>query len=572
MSVSRLEVRRLGLEKLWDNANYSRRTTVPGEPFLEKEASTFVSYSRDDGEFASRLAQDLKQAGGAIWIDKLDIHPGAMWERALEEALTNCSRVLVILSPASVGSENVMAEVAFGLDEKKEIIPVLYRDCKIPLRLRPIQYIDFRKEQDYKRALGELLSTLGRENAPGEVDSSGIGAARNDRVPRAVPILNGRIRRLNPFWMKMSTALAIIVAAGWSTYSILSRGGPGIPQPRASQTADSQRATPETTPPDASSHAGPQVAAVRRSVAEHPAAIPKSGWAVGLGGVTLHTEDGGNSWSAQSSGITEQLVFATFIAPRIGWVVGNNGAFLHTEDGGVNWLDQSATIKQHVASTYKHYLASVAFPSPQAGWITGGDGLILHTEDGGVHWLKQYSGTGETLYCVVFPNPQSGWIVGSAGTVLHTDDGGRNWSPQQGGTEHTLYSASFPTPTSGWAVGTDGAIVHTENAGINWKAQKSGTNRLLSSTAFPTPTSGWAVGNHGTIVHTDNGGANWKPQSSGTAVDLNSVWFAGEAWGWASGDRGVLLHTGDGGASWKLLQPSTNPDLILNAITFLRAR
>jgi hypothetical protein len=119
----------------------------------------FVSYSRDDLEFASQLALDLKQAGAGIWMDKLDIHPGQLWERALEEAVTNCSRILVILSPSSVESKNVMAEVAFGLDEEKDIIPVLYRDCKIPFRLRPIQYVDFRKEQDYPTALREFLSS-----------------------------------------------------------------------------------------------------------------------------------------------------------------------------------------------------------------------------------------------------------------------------------------------------------------------------------------------------------------------------------------------------------------------------
>jgi hypothetical protein len=68
-------------------------------------------------------------------MDKLEIHPGRLSERALEVAVTNCSRIAVILSPAFVESKNVLAEIAFGLDEKKETIPVLYRDCKIPLRL-----------------------------------------------------------------------------------------------------------------------------------------------------------------------------------------------------------------------------------------------------------------------------------------------------------------------------------------------------------------------------------------------------------------------------------------------------
>jgi hypothetical protein len=80
--------------------------------------------------------------------------------------------MLVILSPASVNSKNVMAEVAFALDEEKEIIPVLYRECKIPFRLRPIQYVDFRREQDYPAALQELLETVGIEERHGQATSA----------------------------------------------------------------------------------------------------------------------------------------------------------------------------------------------------------------------------------------------------------------------------------------------------------------------------------------------------------------------------------------------------------------
>jgi photosystem II stability/assembly factor-like uncharacterized protein len=495
-----------------------------GELFLSIEACTFVSYSRDDLEFASRLAQDLKRSGAQVWMDKLDIHPGQIWERALEQAVTDCSCLLVILSPAAVESENVTAEVAFALDEKKEIIPVLYRDCKIPFRLRPIQYIDFREERGYPSALRELLRTLGIEDAPAEV----------------APIE----RRRYPLWVKIGLALTVLAAAGWGTYSIWSRGGSG---PAASEPGISHSAAHVSSP---------------------RAAIPKSGWALGTGGVILHTEDGGVTWSVQRSGIAEHMLSASFLTPRIGWVIGGAGALLNTVDGGATWTDLSAVPKQLLVSTYKHSLDSVVFASAQSGWLTGGDGAILHTEDGGGHWTRQDSGTGETLYCAVFPELKSGWIVGSAGTVLHTANGGENWNPQNGGTDHTLFSAAFPTPISGWAVGTEGTIVHTADAGINWKAQASGTENELISVAFPTASSGWAVGGKGTILHTADGGASWSPQSDGVAVDLHSVWFADPLWGWAAGRRGVLLHTEDGGASWKLLQPDADANLLLYSIIF----
>jgi TIR domain len=85
-------------------------------------------------------------------------HSGSTLDRAVEDALTNSPRMLVILSPASVSSTNVMDEVSFALEEQKTVIPVIHRDCTVPFRLRRVQHVDFR--QDYARGLQELLKTL----------------------------------------------------------------------------------------------------------------------------------------------------------------------------------------------------------------------------------------------------------------------------------------------------------------------------------------------------------------------------------------------------------------------------
>ncbi len=118
----------------------------------------FFSYSREDSEFALRLANDLRAAGSAVWIDQLDIGPGERWDRVVQSALENCPSVLVILSPASVNSNNVLDEVSFALDQQKTLIPVLYRNCDIPFRLRRFQHLDF--TGDYDRMLQELRKCL----------------------------------------------------------------------------------------------------------------------------------------------------------------------------------------------------------------------------------------------------------------------------------------------------------------------------------------------------------------------------------------------------------------------------
>ena len=65
---------------------------------MAQGAPAFFSYSRQDSEFAIRLAEDLKAAGANVWLDQLDIDPGERWDSAVENALTNCPRLLVILA------------------------------------------------------------------------------------------------------------------------------------------------------------------------------------------------------------------------------------------------------------------------------------------------------------------------------------------------------------------------------------------------------------------------------------------------------------------------------------------
>jgi hypothetical protein len=130
----------------------------------DQSSQAFFSYSREDSEFALLLAKDLKAAGAIVWLDQLDISPGQRWDRAVEDALLRCSRMLVVLSPSSIASNNVMDEVSYALEEQKTVIPVLRRDCAVPFRLRRVQYIDFRG--DYDTAVRTLLKTLAVEGPP----------------------------------------------------------------------------------------------------------------------------------------------------------------------------------------------------------------------------------------------------------------------------------------------------------------------------------------------------------------------------------------------------------------------
>ena len=118
----------------------------------------FFSYVQEDAEFALGLAKDLRAAGAAVWIDRLDIKVGQHRDRAVEEALAECPQLLLILSPTSVDSPKVMSEVSFALEEGKTILPVIHRNCKIPFRLRCLQNVDL--TLNYDEGFGRLLEAL----------------------------------------------------------------------------------------------------------------------------------------------------------------------------------------------------------------------------------------------------------------------------------------------------------------------------------------------------------------------------------------------------------------------------
>ena len=157
----------------------------------------FVSYSRADADFVLRLCQDLRAAGASIWLDKLDIHPGEEWDEAIERGLSECGRMLVVLSPNSVTSENVLDEIGSALSRKKTIIPVLYRDCEIPYRLNRIQYVDFRTSYDER--LKSLLLAIGDPNLKA--------------IP--APLAHGRSRRM--YLLAGAGAVAIAGLLAWTT-------------------------------------------------------------------------------------------------------------------------------------------------------------------------------------------------------------------------------------------------------------------------------------------------------------------------------------------------------------------
>jgi hypothetical protein len=119
----------------------------------------FISYSRREADFAARLAVDLRANKVRTWRDAENIPAGINWDREIEKAVNECTHLLLIATPHSVASDNVMDEVGLALNKKKAVIPVMVETCDLPLRVHRAQWVDFR--ESYEQGLAALLEELG---------------------------------------------------------------------------------------------------------------------------------------------------------------------------------------------------------------------------------------------------------------------------------------------------------------------------------------------------------------------------------------------------------------------------
>lgn len=70
-----------------------------------------ISYAHHDKHVARRLAADLQGEGLDVWLDEREILVGDSIHTKVEEGVTNCSFLIVLLSPASSNSAWVREEV-----------------------------------------------------------------------------------------------------------------------------------------------------------------------------------------------------------------------------------------------------------------------------------------------------------------------------------------------------------------------------------------------------------------------------------------------------------------------------
>ncbi|HKY54603.1 MAG TPA: toll/interleukin-1 receptor domain-containing protein, partial [Anaerolineales bacterium] len=71
----------------------------------------FISYSRRDQEFVTRLASDLNAQVAGVWFDQSTIQLGQKWHDEIMDGIRECKAFILVLSPDAAESKYVPEEV-----------------------------------------------------------------------------------------------------------------------------------------------------------------------------------------------------------------------------------------------------------------------------------------------------------------------------------------------------------------------------------------------------------------------------------------------------------------------------
>ncbi|HKY54600.1 MAG TPA: toll/interleukin-1 receptor domain-containing protein [Anaerolineales bacterium] len=134
----------------------------------------FISYSRRDQEFVTRLASDLNAQVAGVWFDQSTIQLGQKWHDEIMDGIRECKAFVLVLSPDAAESKYVREEVNKALELGKPIFPILYRPGKwtgeFDNLVKEVQTLDLRSGSytDNFQKLVDGLIEAGAAKATGE--------------------------------------------------------------------------------------------------------------------------------------------------------------------------------------------------------------------------------------------------------------------------------------------------------------------------------------------------------------------------------------------------------------------
>ncbi|AYH45077.1 YCF48-related protein [Azoarcus sp. DN11] len=267
--------------------------------------------------------------------------------------------------------------------------------------------------------------------------------------------------------------------------------------------------------------------------------------AVGQRGHIVYSDDRGSTWKQAEVPVATDLVAVTFPTEKLGWAVGHGGVILHSSDGGAHWIKQLDG--KQSAEIAVRYLEAQVETNPE-----------LATYVAREKRLQQDGGT-QPLMAVFFENETSGYVVGTFNRIFRTLDGGKTWTPLMDRTDNPdeLHFYAVVGDRQAVYVAGEGGLVLRFDAGksrfvarpLPYQGSVFGLLKLESDTLL-------AFGLRGSLFRSANDGGSWEKVALGTSAGITSgvVLPGGEVLLATQG--GEVLRSVDQGKSFTEVKPA----------------
>lgn len=119
--------------------------------------TAYINFAEADVELAEQIADDLQKSGIAVWLHE-ENKGDVQWAGGVHPALTECSRMVYILSPAALEAESVVDAWSFFKSKGKRIVIAQLAPVDPPDAIRRSPRFKF--DGDYKTAFRQMIQAL----------------------------------------------------------------------------------------------------------------------------------------------------------------------------------------------------------------------------------------------------------------------------------------------------------------------------------------------------------------------------------------------------------------------------
>jgi TPR repeat protein len=121
-------------------------------------STLFVSYSHKDKARVEPIVTQIESMGRQVWMDRTSITGQAGWAGQIVRAIRESRAVVLMASPNSYASDQVVRELYLAMNHRKPIVPIEIEPADLPDEL---QYI-LAPYQHHRLSSGDTRSVLGR--------------------------------------------------------------------------------------------------------------------------------------------------------------------------------------------------------------------------------------------------------------------------------------------------------------------------------------------------------------------------------------------------------------------------